>query len=74
MTPVKAIRVRVGLIKKNKNRTVVVAQLVKWSLPIPEVNSSNPDIGKIYNENLFIVVCVEKMTKIKKKRPEMVHF
>ena len=28
--------------------TVVVAQLVKRSLPIPEVHSSYPVIGKIY--------------------------
>ena len=27
---------------------VVVTQLVKWSLPTPEVHSSNPVIGKIY--------------------------
>ena len=33
-----------------KLRAVVVAQLVEWSLPIPEVRSSNPVIGK----NLFI--------------------
>ena len=45
---------------------MVVAQLVKRSLLIPEVRGSNPDIGKIYNENLFIVNCFEK-TKIKKK-------
>ena len=30
--------------------SVVVAQLVEWSLPIPEVHGSNPVIGK----NLFI--------------------
>ena len=29
-------------------RAVVVAQLVEWSLPIPEVRGSNPVIGKIY--------------------------
>ena len=28
-------------------RAVVVAQLVEWSLPTPEIHSSNPDIGKI---------------------------
>ena len=43
------------LIKRKKNPTekidaVVVAQLVERSLPIPEVHSSNPVIGK----NLFI--------------------
>ena len=29
------------------SRAVVVAQLVEWSLPIPEVCGSNPVIGKI---------------------------
>ena len=32
------------------NWAVVVAQLVEWSLPIPEVRGSNPVIGK----SLFI--------------------
>ena len=45
---------------------MVVAQLVEWSLPIPKVHGSNPVIGKIYFERLFIVNCIEK-TKIKKK-------
>ena len=51
---------------------VVVAQLVKWSLPTPEVRGSNPVIGK----NLYRPItlnCIEK-TKIKKKRPAMAHF
>ena len=50
--------------------TVVVAQLVEWLLPIPEVRSLNPVIGK----NLFVYcqLCIEKM-KIKKKRPGMAH-
>ena len=43
---------------------MVVAQLVEWSLPIPEVRGSNPVISKIYIEN----------TKINKKRPGMTHF
>ena len=50
---------------------MVVAQLVERLLPIPEVRSSNPVIGK----NLywtFAVNCIEK-TKIKKKRPGMAH-
>ena len=47
---------------------VVVAQLVERSLPITEVRSSNPAIGKNYIEHLFTVDCFEK-TKIKKKRP-----
>ena len=55
---------------------VVVAQLVERSLPIPEVRSSNPVIGK----NLFIILnicfcqlCIEK-TKIKKKESGMALF
>ena len=32
---------------------VVVAQLVEWLLPIPEVHGLNPLIGKIYIEYLF---------------------
>ena len=54
---------------------VVVAQLVEWSLPIPEVRGSNPVIGKnlfIYWTFVFCQLCVEK-TKIKKKIPEMGH-
>ena len=34
--------------KINVIRAVVVAQLVEWSLPIPEVRGLNPVIGKIY--------------------------
>ena len=30
----------------NKIRAVAVAQLVEWSLTIPEVHGSNPVIGK----------------------------
>ena len=52
---------------------VVVAQLVERSLPMPEACGSNPDIDKIYIKHLFTVSCIEK-TKIKKKRPGMVHF
>ena len=33
----------------SRDWAVVVAQLVEWSLPIPEVRGSNPVIGK----NLF---------------------
>ena len=51
---------------------MVVAQLEVRSLPIPEVPSSNPVVGKIYIEHLFTVNCIEK-TKIKKKRPRMAH-
>ena len=31
---------------------VVLAQLVDWLLPIPEVRGSNPVIGKYYIEHL----------------------
>ena len=60
-----------GEVKCLKVRAVVVAQLVERSLPIPEVRSLNPVIGK----NLFVYcqLCIEKM-KIKKKRPGMAHF
>ena len=51
-----------------------MAQLVELSLPIPEVSSSHPVIGKIYIEPFFTVkLCIEK-TKIKEKRPGMAHF
>ena len=45
----------VGLIN-NVPRVVVVAQLVEWSLPIPEVRRSNPVIGKKYFEHLLSTV------------------
>ena len=54
-----------------KTWAVVVAQLVERMLPIPEVRSLNPVIGK----NLywtFFVNCIEK-TKMKIKRPGMSH-
>ena len=51
---------------------MVVAQLVGWSLPIPEVRCSNPVIGKNLYQTLT-VNCIEK-TKIKKKRPGMAIF
>ena len=44
---------------------MVVAKLVKWSLPTPEVPYSNAVIC-----NFLSVHCVEKM-KIKKKRQEI---
>ena len=44
-----------------------VAQLAEWSLPNPEVHSSNPAIRKSYIEHLFTFYFMEK-TKIKKKR------
>ena len=48
---------------------VVVAQLVKRSLPTPKVRSSNPFISKLNIEHLFSVNCIQK-TKIKKKGRE----
>ena len=50
---------------------VVVAQLVKWLLPIPEIFGSNPVIGKILFWT-YLLLTVEK-TKINKKRPGMYH-
>ena len=50
-----------------------VTQMVELSLPIPEVHSSNPVIGKFYIEHLFTVNCIER-TKVKKKRPGMAIF
>ena len=52
---------------------MVVAQLVERSLPLQEVCSSNPVIGKKYIEHLITVNCVEK-TKMKKKRPGLALF
>ena len=48
---------------------VVVAQLVEWTLTTPEIRGLNPVIVKFY---LPIFNFVER-TKIKKKRPRMVH-
>ena len=52
-----------------------MAQLVEWSLPITEVRSSYPVIGKIYIEHFLLVYykCIEK-TQINKKQPRMAHF
>ena len=47
---------------------VIVAQLVKRSLPTPEIRGSNPDIGEILSTN-----CTLQKTKIKKKRQGMAH-
>ena len=54
---------------------VGVAQLVERSLPIPEVRSLNPVIGKklyLYCTFVYCQLCIEK-TKIKEKRPGMAH-
>ena len=53
-------------INKKKFWAMVVAQLEELSLLIPEVSSSTPVIGKIFNERLFTVNCIEK-TKMEKK-------
>ena len=48
---------------------MVVAQLVEWALPIPEVQGSNPVIGKnlyLYLTFIYCQLCIEK-TKITKK-------
>ena len=48
-----------------------MVRLVERSLPIPEVCGSNPVMGKnLYRT--FTVNCIEK-TKIKEKRPGIVH-
>ena len=49
-----------------------MAQLAELSLPIPEVYSSNPFIGKFLKNIYFTVKCIEKK-QIKKKRPRMAH-
>ena len=48
---------------------MVVAQLVKRSLSIPEVQGSDPVIGKIYIERLLSTVL-----KIKKKEAQLKNF
>ena len=52
-----------------KTRAVVVAQLVEWLLPIPEICSLILVIGNINYKTLYLN-CVEKK-EIKKKRPRM---
>ena len=47
---------------------VVVAKMVEWSLPTPEIRGSNPDNGKILSTN-----CTIEKKKIKKKRLRMAH-
>ena len=48
---------------------VVVAPLVEWSHPTPEIRGSNPNIGKVLSTNYNKI----EKTKIKKKRPGMAH-
>ena len=50
------------------SKAVVVAQLVEWLLPKPDIRSLYPDIGKILSTN-----CTIEKIKIKKKRPGMAH-
>ena len=45
-------------------RAVIVAQLVEWLVPIPEVGGSNPVISKLYFSHILSTVL--KKTKIKK--------
>ena len=54
------------------NLAVFVAQLIEWSLPIPEIQSSNPVIGNFYILSSVFKNCIEN-TKIKKKRLGMAH-
>ena len=42
---------------------MVVAQLVEWSLPIPDVRGSNLVIGKIYIERLKMQVGRRRLGK-----------
>ena len=61
---------------KNKDDitgAVVVAQLTEWSLPTPEIRSSNPDIGNEIFQTYLSVNCYSEKTKIKKKKPGMAH-
>ena len=51
---------------------VAVTQLVEQLLPIPELCSLNPVIGKNFIEHLFSVNSSEKK-EIKKKNPGMAH-
>jgi len=51
---------------------VVVAQLIAWSLPIPEDPGSNPVIGNFYETYLLLTVC--RKDENKEKRPGKAHF
>ena len=50
-----------------------MAQLAKWSLPIPEVRGSIADISKVFIEYCFLSTVLKK-TKIQKKSPGVAHF
>ena len=65
---VKSIKGQNTRASENKGRSKISLQhgqwlLLSWSLPTPEVYSSNPAIGKIYFEH-----CFEKTKKKKKDR------
>ena len=45
-------------LQKRTTWPVVVAQLVEWSLPKPEVCGSNPVINKLYIKHSFTVNCI----------------
>ena len=47
---------------------MVLAELVERSLPLSDVSSSNPVMGKIYIEHLFTVNCIEKTTNKEKEQ------
>ena len=49
--------------QKLDHRAVTVAQLVEWSLPIPDVRGSNLVIGKIYIERLKMQVGRRRLGK-----------
>ena len=61
-------RNNLGRLFTNKGifRAVVVAHLVKQSLPTSEVRGSNPIFGKFHLEHLLTVNCIGK-TKIKNR-------
>ena len=71
--PVYGAGIRTHNLSNMSRCEVVVAQLVEWLLPLPEVCGLNPVIGKIYIEHLFTINCIEN-TKINKKRLGMAHF
>ena len=47
---------------------MVVAQLVEWPLPIPEVRGSNPVIGKIYIEHCLLSTVLKRRKQRKRGR------
>ena len=52
--------VLVAKVEDSPEWAVVVAQLVEWSLPTPEVRSSNPIIGKILSTKLSNSCIIEE--------------